>query len=135
MCRPGEGADRNPELAAKYPLKIISPKSHELQNSRDANESRKREREGEQFVLVSECDAANRGISDGDRVRVFNGRGAFARRARVSDDVNPGLPVTTVGYWRQLSSDTVNAISSAEFVNMGRAATGSDNLVELERVE
>jgi len=131
---PRESAASNPQLAEKYPLNIISPKSHAFLNSCYANEKRKQERQGEQFVLVSVHDAGNRGINDGDRVRVFNARGAFEGVARVTDDVNPGVLVTTVGYWRQLSSGTVNAISSADFVNMGHAATFSDNLVELARV-
>ena len=131
---PRESAASNPELAKQYPLNIISPKSHAFLNSCYANEARKQESQGEQFVLVSEHDSAKRGINDGDRVRVFNARGAFEAIARVTDDVNAGVLVTTVGYWRQLSNGTVNAISSAEFVNMGHAATFSDNLVELAPV-
>jgi len=39
--------------------------------------------------------------------------------------------VATLGYWRQLTTGTVNIISSADFVNMGHAPTFSDNLVEV----
>ena len=51
-----------------------------------------------------------------------------------TDDVNPGVVVATLGYWRQLTKGTVNIISSAEFVNMGHAPSFSDNLVQVELV-
>lgn len=130
--RSRESADTNPELAKNYPLNIISPKSHAFLNSCYANMDRKLKQQGEQFVLVSEMDATTRGIKDGDQVRVFNDRGAFEGVAKLTDDVNAGVIVATVGYWRQLTKGTVNTISSAEFVDMGHAASFSDNLVQLE---
>ncbi len=121
----------NPALAAKYPLNIISPKSHGFLNSCYANMDHKLKGQGEQFVLINAADARSRGISDGATVRVFNDRGAFSGDARITDDVNPGVVVATLGYWRQLTTGTVNIISSADFVNMGHAPTFSDNLVEV----
>ncbi len=44
-----------------------------------------------------------------------------------------GIIVATLGYWRQLNQGTVNSISSAEFADMGRAPSFSDNLVEVTR--
>lgn len=52
----------------------------------------------------------------------------------ITANVNPGLIVATLGYWRQLNKGTVNSISSAEFVNMGHAPTFSDNLVQVESI-
>lgn len=130
---PRENPSTNPTLAAKYPLNIVSPKSHGFLNSCYANMEQKLRGQGEQFVIVNAVDADSRGIDDGGRVRVFNDRGAFEGIARVSDDVNPGVIVATLGYWRQLNQrGTVNSISSAEFVNMGHAPTFSDNLVQVE---
>lgn len=129
-----ETAATNPELAQKYPLNIISPKSHGFLNSCYANMAQKIRGQGEQFVLINAVDAEARGIRDGDKVRVFNGRGDFEGHAKITDDVNPGIVVATLGYWRQLNKGTVNVISSAEFVNMGHAPTFSDNLVQVEAV-
>ncbi|MBT8447864.1 MAG: molybdopterin-dependent oxidoreductase, partial [Gammaproteobacteria bacterium] len=123
----------NPELAKQYPLNIVSPKSHGFLNSCYANMDHKIKGQGEQFVLINEADAKGRGISEGDTVRVFNGRGAFEGEAKITDDVNAGVVVATLGYWRQLNRGTVNSISSAEFVNMGHAPSFSDNLVQVER--
>jgi len=128
-----ESAATNPELAEKYPLNIISPKSHGFLNSCYANMEQKIAGQGEQFVLINAVDAHNRAINEGDTVRVFNQRGAFEGVAKITEDVNAGLIVATLGYWRQLNKGTVNSISSAEFVNMGHAPTFSDNLVQVER--
>ncbi|MEE9411656.1 MAG: molybdopterin dinucleotide binding domain-containing protein, partial [Methylococcales bacterium] len=129
-----ESTASNPELAEKYPLNIISPKSHGFLNSCYANMDHKIKGQGEQFVLMNAADATARGIQDGSKVRVFNDRGAFEGNAKITDDVNSGIVVATLGYWRQLNKGTVNCISSAEFVDMGQAPTFSDNLVEVEKV-
>lgn len=126
-----ETIEANPELAAKYPLSIISPKSHGFLNSCYANMENKIKGQGEQSVLIEASDAQSRGIKQGDTVRVFNDRGAFEGVAIITDDVSSGIVVATLGYWRQLNKGTVNCISSAEFVDMGHAPTFSDNLVEV----
>jgi anaerobic selenocysteine-containing dehydrogenase len=129
-----ETAATNPELAKKYPLNIVSPKSHGFLNSCYANMEQKIAGQGEQFVLMNAVDAQSRAINEGDTVRVFNQRGAFEGVAKITADVNAGLIVATLGYWRQLNKGTVNCISSAEFVNMGHAPSFSDNLVQVELV-
>lgn len=126
-----ESPATNPELAKKYPLNIVSPKSHGFLNSCYANMDRKLRAQGEQFVMINAADASARNIRDGDRVQVSNSRGAFKGVARITGDVNPGIVVATLGYWRQLNDGTVNSISSAEFTDMGHAPSFSDNLVEI----
>ena len=130
---PRESAASNPELAARYPLSIVSPKSHGFLNSCYANMADKIRGQGEQFVLINPADAASRGIAQDDAVRVFNDRGGFEGAAKLTGDVNPGVVVATLGYWRQLNRGTVNVVSAAEFVDMGHAPTFSDNLVEVAR--
>lgn len=131
-CREANGMSA--ALAKKYPLSIVSPKSHGFLNSCYANMEQKIQGQGEQFVLINQTDADSRGIKPGDKVRVFNDRGAFEGDAKLTDDVNPGLVVATLGYWRQLNQGTVNSISSAELVNMGNAPSFSDNLVQVELI-
>lgn len=126
-----ESVDTNPELASQYPLSIISPKSHGFLNSCYANMDHKIKGQGEQFVMINQEDADRRHIQAGDRVRVFNQRGAFEGVAKITEDVNAGIVVATLGYWRQLNKGTVNCVSSAEFVDMGHAPTFTDNLVEV----
>jgi anaerobic selenocysteine-containing dehydrogenase len=128
-----ETPTNNPDLAKKYPLNIVSPKSHGFLNSCYANMEQKIKNQGEQFVLINAADAGPRGIVDGDRVKVENNRGAFKGLARITCDVNPGVVVATLGYWRQLNDGTVNSVSSAEFSDMGHAPSFSDNLVQISR--
>ena len=82
-----EFPETNPELAKRFPLNIISPKSHAFLNSCYANEPHKIKIQGEQFVMISPGDAAKRNIREGDPVRVQNERGDFEGVARVTDDV------------------------------------------------
>ena len=130
---PRESLANDPELAKRYPLNIVSPKSHGFLNSCYANMEQKIQGQGEQFVMISQRDADTRGIIDGDRVQVMNSRGAFKGVARITDDVKCGVVVATLGYWRQLNDGTVNSISSASFGDMGHSPSFSDNLVEVMR--
>ena len=129
-----ESPESAPELAKKYPLNIIAPKSHGFLNSCYANMDNKIKGQGAQFVMISEDDAEARGIQEGDQVRVFNDRGAFEVVAKVSEDVNSGLVVSSLGYWRQLNNGTANVVSSADFADMGHAPRVFDSLVQVERV-
>ena len=130
---PRESPQDNKELAEKYPLNVISPKSHAFLNSCYANMEGKQKTQGDQFVLMNKINAEQRNINDGDMVKVFNNRGSYEGVLRLTDDVNPGIIVSTLGYWRQHNEGTVNSISSAEFANMGNAPTFNDNLVEVTK--
>lgn len=129
-----ERPETNPGLAAKYPLNIVTPKSHGFLNSCYANEAHKIKGQGEQFVLVNPKDAAERGIEEGSFIRVFNDRGEFHGDARVTDDTLPGVVVASLGYWRSRNrgGGAVNVISSDRFINLGHGPTLSDNLVQVE---
>ena len=129
-----ESHETNPELAKKYPLNIISPKSHAFLNSCYANMSEKQRIQGDQFVLINKFDSEKRNINNGDKVKVFNDRGSYEGVAEISDDVSRGLIVSSLGYWRQNHNGTVNSISSANLADMGNAPTFSDNLVEVKKL-
>ena len=132
---PRESLDTSPELAKKYPLNIISPKSHAFLNSSYANMESKIRVQGEQFVMMNRKDADMRKITEGVQVKVFNDRGSFEGITKITEDVNPGIIVSSLGYWRQNNTKgTVNSISSADFADMGHAPTFSDNLVEVEKL-
>ena len=68
---PYESRSTNPDLAKKYPLNIISPKSHAFLNSCYANMEDKIRVQGKQFVLINKIDASKRMINSGDKVMVF----------------------------------------------------------------
>ena len=126
-----ETALANPELAKKYPLNILAPKSHGFINSSYANFESKIKGQGEQFVMIHPADAMDRGLVDGGRAKVINDRGSFEAVARVTTDVNKGVVVATLGYWRQLNNGVVNSVSSNAFGDMGHSPTSHDCLVEV----
>ena len=134
---PNESPATNARLAAKYPLNIISPKSHAFLNSSYGNLPRQLHHAGEQFVLVNPKDALARNVGEGSPVRIFNDRGSFEAIAKVSSDVMPGVIVAPLGYWGSLSRTgaTVNALNSSAFADLGRAPTFSDTLVEIAIAE
>jgi anaerobic selenocysteine-containing dehydrogenase len=121
----------SPELFKKYPLNILAPKSHGFINSCYANIESKLKGQGEQSVLINQSDALDRGIKEGEMVKVFNDRGAFEAVAKITPDVNVGVVVATLGYWRQLNMGTVNSVSSSAFGDMGNAQTSHDCLVQI----
>ena len=77
---------------------------------------------------------AARGIADGQYVRVHNDRGQFVARARVTDDIAPGVVMAPMGAWRKNAkgNSTVNAVNPFVFADLGNAPTFSDTKVEVE---
>ncbi len=133
---PYESADGAPELAARYPLAMISPPARNFLNSTFVNIESLRATEGEPHVDLNPADAVSRGIADGDEVRVFNDRGSMRARARVSDRAREGLVVGLSIWWKKLSADGRNAneVTSQALTDLGGSATFYDCLVEVERV-
>jgi molybdopterin guanine dinucleotide-containing S/N-oxide reductase-like protein len=132
---PRESAQTAPELAKKYPLAIISPPAHNFLNSSFANLPTFVKAEKEPYLEIHPVDAAARGIEDGDRVRVFNDRGEFKLKARVSEKARSGVVVALSVWWKKLTSDGCNAndVTSQGLTDLGAGATFYDALVEVER--
>jgi biotin/methionine sulfoxide reductase len=89
------------EKSREYPLHLITNQpSTRLHGQLDISGlSRSTKLKGREPVWIHEDDAAARGISDGDTVRLFNGRGACLAGAVVSDDVRPGVVRMQTGAW------------------------------------
>ena len=129
-----ESPRTNPKLASRYPLNMLSPKSHAFLNSTFGNLPKQIRHAGEQKVLINPTDAAARGIAAGETVRVYNDRGSFAAAAEISADTMAGIVVAPLGYWaRDRDGRTVNAINPPAFADYGNAPTFSDTLVEVSR--
>ncbi len=132
---PYESAEHAPELAARYPLAMISPPARNFLNSTFVNVESLRATEGEPHVDLNPADAAHRNIADGDQVRVFNDRGSMRARARVSERAREGLVVGLSIWWKKLAPDGRNAneVTSQALTDLGGSATFYDCLVEVER--
>jgi anaerobic selenocysteine-containing dehydrogenase len=130
-----ESVASNPELAAKYPLAMISPPARNFLNSTFVNVQSLRATEGEPHLDIHPVDAASRGIEHGEMVRIFNDRGSFVARARVTPKARAGLVVGLSIWWKKLASDGKNAneVTSQRLTDMGRAPTFYDTLVQVEK--
>jgi len=133
---PHESADGAPELAARYPLAMISPPARNFLNSTFVNVESLRSTEGEPHLDIHPSDARVRQVAEGDLVRIFNDRGSMQARARVTDKAREGLVVGLSIWWKKLAPDGRNAnqVTSQALTDLGGSATFYDCLVEVERV-
>ncbi len=131
--QPAELADA--ELAGRFPLALITPKTHLFLNSTFANGRRQHAAQPAPAIVVHPLDASARGIGDGDLVEVANDRGAFRCPATVSDDTIPGVVVAPMGWWNADYPGGVSsqATTSQTLTVLGEAPTFNDNRVEVVR--
>jgi anaerobic selenocysteine-containing dehydrogenase len=120
--------------SSRYPLAMISPPARNFLNSTFVNLSSLRDIEGEPLLEIHADDAAARGIADQSVVRVFNDRGHYHCKAKVSDRARPGV-VNGLGiWWRKLglAGTNVNQLTSQNLTDMGRGPVFYDCLVEVQ---
>jgi anaerobic selenocysteine-containing dehydrogenase len=131
---PAEVSDE--ALAERFPLALVTPKTHLFLNSTFANQRRQHAAQPRPEVVVNPADAGERGIEDGVRVRVWNDRGAFTCSARVSDDARPGVLVAPMGWWNRdyEGGRSGQATTSQLLTDVGNAPIFNDNRVEVERL-
>ncbi len=131
---PRESRASAPQLAAKYPLALISPAAHAFLNSTFANLPKQLRQELRPFVEIHPADALERGIRDGDAVRLFNERGWCELSAVVSTRARVGVVVSPSVWWNKLSPGrtNINQLTSQALTDMGGGATFYDVLVEVE---
>jgi anaerobic selenocysteine-containing dehydrogenase len=132
---PYESRASAPELAQRYPLAIVSPPARNFLNSTFVNVRSLRDTEGEPHLDIHPDDAAERGISNGDAVIVFNDRGRLQLAARVTDRARAGVVVALSIWWRKLARDGRNAneLTHQRLTDLGRAPTFYDCLVQVKR--
>jgi len=130
-----ESSQVDTTLAAEYPLRLITPANHYLLNSIFANVPRQQRRSGAASLVIHPADAAPRGLTAGDEVRVSNARGCFFAVADVSDRVRPGVVASTKGRWPGDSKQgaTVNQSTDDRDSDLGGGAVYHDNRVRVEK--
>ncbi|MBI3147588.1 MAG: molybdopterin oxidoreductase family protein [Betaproteobacteria bacterium] len=130
---PHESRASAPELAARFPLALISPPARNFLNSSFGHLPRFREEEGGPRLELHPEDATARGLADGDELRIFNDRGEFGAQLRITDRVRPGVAMSPSIWWRKLSPDgrNVNEVTSQKLTDFGGTAAFYDVLVEV----
>ncbi|MFO0798730.1 MAG: molybdopterin oxidoreductase family protein [Gemmataceae bacterium] len=133
---PHEDPQTRPDLAADYPLQLLTPPVPAFLNSTFVNVDKQRNAAGGVTLEMHPTDAAPRGIADGAEVSVFNARGRFRATASVGGAVKPGVVVSLGIWWNRYTPDGVNGntTTSTALTDLGGGATFFDNLVQVERV-
>ena len=130
---PTESRLGSADLRSHYPLEMISSKSDDSMNSTFGNMASARSQTSTLFL--NSADAQSRGISTGDRVRVFNNRGSCLLTADVNGTVRDGVVWAPSTRWNKLSPDkcNVNVLTSDRLTDIGGGATFYSCLVEVEK--
>ncbi len=126
---------RHTPQARTYPLELLARKADNFLNSTFTNLPAIQRMEDRHLLEITAVDAEPRGIRDGDRVRVFNGRGEIELTARVNGAVPPGVVAARLD-WAKLSPQgrNINVLTSDRLTDMGAGATFYSVLVEVEAV-
>jgi anaerobic selenocysteine-containing dehydrogenase len=131
-----ESLDGDPDLVARYPLALLTPKQHtRFLNASYTHLPAHGPKEGGPFVELDPVDAADRGIADGDQVRVWNDRSELVLAARVSKRLRPGVVAVPFGWW---SADhgheaTANSLTSDTPTDWGGGVAYNNTLVQVSR--
>ncbi len=131
---PIESRRGDPRLRARFPLELVSPKNHDSMNSTFGN--REDVDRDTSVATLHPDDAGRRQITDGDSVRIFNGRGACILRAVVAATVTRGVVSVPSTRWSRRAPDgrNINALTSQRLTDIGGGATFYSCLVEVEKV-
>ena len=123
---------------ARFPLMLCSPKSRARTHSIHDNQPLLA-RVDPDDVWMNTADAAQRGIANGEKVRVFNDRGSTVLPVKVTSRIAPGVVSIKEGAWITPGSDGADTNGCANVLAEDRSApcgatTYNTNLVEVERV-
>ena len=115
------------------PLELLARKSDNFLNSTFSNVPSVQEMEEPGLLEICRDDAQERGIADGDRVRIFNRRGEILLKARVDGKVQPGVVSASLN-WAKMTPgfQSINSLTSEKLADMGNSATFYSVLVEVE---
>lgn len=122
------------EASTRYPLKLCTPKSRARTHSIHDNQP-KLARVDRDDVWVHPEDARTRGILDGERVRVFNDRGATVLPARVTDRIARGAVSMKEGAWFTPDSAGTDTNGCANVLTDDRSAPCGATTYNTNQVE
>ncbi|MFT6764348.1 MAG: anaerobic selenocysteine-containing dehydrogenase, partial [Candidatus Aldehydirespiratoraceae bacterium] len=127
---PAESPVSQPELARRYPLRLLTLKRSRSINSSYGDLPVLRGFEPDLRIEIHPADAAFRGVADGDPIAAHNDRGRVTGLATITDKVSPGVVVVPFGRW--LDGDQgANALTSDRIGDLGGGPTFCDVLVEV----
>ena len=129
-------------LASRFPLHLVSPQPGDKLHSQmePALADRQGARPG--ALEINPADASERGIADGDLVRVFNARGACRARAHLSTDIRAGVVSLPTGPWFDTADDGIDLQGNPNILTrdigtsrIGQGSSAHTTLVDVERLQ
>jgi anaerobic selenocysteine-containing dehydrogenase len=120
--------------ARRWPLRLLTAPGYFQSHTAFAGVDFLRRREGPPSCILHPSEAARRGLVDGDRVRLFNERGAVGLVLRVTDEVGAGI-VLVPGQRPdgQTLEGTINLLCSDRFTDLGEGATYQSTFLDVAR--
>ena len=117
----------------RFPLELLPRKPDNCLNSTFCNLPAHQALEPEPCLEMNPVDAGARGINGGERVRVFNDRGALVLPVKLDASLQAGMAVARLG-WAKLAPDgvNVNVLTSQRLTDLGGGPTFYSTLVEIE---
>ncbi|ALB62805.1 Anaerobic dimethyl sulfoxide reductase chain A [Cronobacter condimenti 1330] len=125
-------------LLAQYPLQLTGfhykARTHSTYGNVDVLQAACR-----QQVWINPLDARQRGITDGDRVRLWNGRGEAQVEAKVTPRVMPGVVALGEGAWYQPDdrgvdhAGSINVLTTQRPSPLAKGNPSHSNLVQVAR--
>lgn len=118
---------------SQYPFELLGRKADNFLNSSFANLPATRNMENPSLLEIHPADAAAKGISDGQIVRIFNDRGEIRLTAKITEAVQPGVLAARLD-WAKRSAHgvNVNALTSERLTDIGGGATFYSVLVDIQ---
>jgi len=115
---PGEVYDGNP-LADKYPLKFCQPRTRFRLHTQFSDAEWIRQFLDD-YIELNPVDMANRGLTHGDTVEVFNDRGSFRCPVHANESVRPGCTRMFEGSWpKYLKAGHYQTVTNDRFAERG----------------
>lgn len=122
-----------------YPIRLLTPHAQHSLHSQFQNLDYMMQTNPEPLLEIHPRLAEQRGIRDGDMVRVYNDLGEFRVKARITRTVPPDTVVTYEAWFKDSSFNVNNTVHPIP-ADMGKVMEGNDgiafhdNFVEIERV-
>ncbi len=117
--------------AARWPLRLLTAPSYFQPHTAFSGVGFLRKREGEPFCVLHPEDAAARGLLDGAKVRLFNGRAEIGLVLRVADEIQPGVVLVPGQRPASEADGTVNMLCSDRLTDIGEGATYQSTFLEV----
>ena len=127
---PTENKYSSPELYAKYPLTLITTHALNKMNSQFSSRGISQE---EPFIWINPNDAKNRGINDGEKVKVCNERGNLILKAILTEKIPSGIVHTCFGWWDGVHQANLNKLTGEYISDIGYGTAFHNCLVEIQK--